>query len=128
MLVRSTLSWIIKYIFGPLALTRPYTALAQPEQFNILPPLDCAALGLTTCPDRLPAFMAIILSVINVLLIFAGGIALLFVILAGLRYITSRGDEDEARKAKMMLYYAVIGLVVIGFAGVIVNFVILLFR
>lgn len=63
-------------------------------------------------------------TIINILLIFASLVAVIMIIYGGVRYITSRGDEDETTAAKNTILYAVIGLIVIGLSAAIVNFVI----
>lgn len=68
--------------------------------------------------------MSAIRTIINVLLIFASLVAVIMIIYGGVRYIISRGDEDEAAAAKNTILYAVIGLIVIGLSAAIVNFVI----
>lgn len=108
-------------LVAALLISLPFDSQAQ---INPAPANDCAALGLTRCPQALGGFLNILFSVINVILLFVGTIALIFFILGGVRYIISRGDEEETRKAKMMLYYALIGIIVVGFAAAIVNFVI----
>lgn len=54
----------------------------------------------------------------------AGGVAVIIILLASLKYITSRGDPGEVAKAKNTIIYAAIGLVVIAFAFSIVGFVV----
>ena len=66
-------------------------------------------------------------TLVNAILAFAGIVAAIYIILSGVRYITSAGDEDEATKAKRQLLYAVIGIVIIVFATVLVNFFITAF-
>lgn len=75
--------------------------------------------GLPTAPLE-----QLILNIINTALILAGVIALGFLVYGGFRYITSRGDEGEVQEAKNTIVYAVVGLVVLGIAAAIVNFVI----
>ncbi len=66
---------------------------------------------------------AIILAVINFILGLVGVIAVLALIIAGITYITSFGDEKKAETAKRTILYVVIGLILIILAGVIVNLV-----
>jgi len=66
----------------------------------------------------------IVIQVINILLSLAGLVAVIYLIYGGFRYITSRGDEDEAAEAKNVIIYAIIGLIVIGISAVIVRFII----
>jgi cytochrome bd-type quinol oxidase subunit 2 len=63
-------------------------------------------------------------NIINVLLILAGLAAGIFLIIAGVQFITSGSEEGAQEKAKNRILYAVIGLIVIGLAAAIVNFVI----
>jgi len=62
-------------------------------------------------------------TVIYWILGLSGGIAVLFLILGGLQYVTSSGNKDKAEQAKQTILYAVIGLVVIALSFVIVAFV-----
>lgn len=66
----------------------------------------------------------LILRVINWSLTLAAVIALGFIVYGGFRYITSRGEERDVEGAKRTITFAVIGLVVLGIAAVLVNFVI----
>lgn len=68
-----------------------------------------------------------ILTIVNIVLALIGVGAAIFIVIAGVRYITSQGDETEAKKAKNGIIYAVIGLVVVGLSAVIVNTVLRVF-
>lgn len=62
--------------------------------------------------------------IVNFVLILAALIAAIYLIIGGVRYIISQGDEGAAETAKNTILYAIIGLVVIGLSAVIVNFVV----
>lgn len=64
-----------------------------------------------------------ITAVVNVFLALIALIAVIFILIGGIKYITSGGDEDAAASAKNTILYAIIGLIVIAFSAVIVNFV-----
>ncbi|MES2876057.1 MAG: pilin [Patescibacteria group bacterium] len=64
---------------------------------------------------------------INVLLFIIGVVAVIMIILGGLRYILSNGDSAQITSAKNTILYAVIGLVVALLAYAIVNFVVVQF-
>jgi len=51
-------------------------------------------------------------------------IAVGVLVYGGFLYITAAGNEDQAKKAKMLVAYAVIGLLLIGVAAIVVNVVI----
>lgn len=63
----------------------------------------------------------LILSLINVLLLIAGTLAVLFLIIGGFRYITAHGNEEQAEGAKKTILHSIIGLIVIILSFVIVN-------
>ena len=63
------------------------------------------------------------LSIINVALGLVAVVAVIFIIVGGVQYITSSGDTGKATKARNTILYAVIGLVVALLAFAIVNFV-----
>ena len=54
----------------------------------------------------------------------AGLVAVIFVIIGGVNYMTSTGDPGKAKKAKDTILYALIGLVISVLSFAIVNFVI----
>lgn len=60
---------------------------------------------------------------INIFSMIIGVIAVVMVMIAGVKYITSTGDPNSVNSAKNTLLYAVIGLVVVALAQVIVRFV-----
>ncbi|MBU2575723.1 pilin [Patescibacteria group bacterium] len=64
-----------------------------------------------------------IASVINILLGFAGIIAVIYIIFAGFKWMTAQGNEEQITSAKGTIKNAVIGLGIVLLAFVIVNFV-----
>jgi hypothetical protein len=61
---------------------------------------------------------------VNVAFGIAGSLALLFIIIGGLRYIMSEGDPQKAAQAKGAIIYALVGLVITLTAFGIVRFVV----
>lgn len=64
----------------------------------------------------------LIVQIIVVVLDFVTLIGLVSVIIAGLYLIVSNGDEGQKDKAKKIILYTIIGIVVIVFSRVIVTF------
>jgi len=64
---------------------------------------------------------AVIRAVIFVLN-FLALLAVIFIIVAGIRLIVSQGDEQSKETAKKTILYVIIGLLIILFARVIVGF------
>lgn len=62
-------------------------------------------------------------TVINLLSWIIGVIAIIMVIIGGLKYITSNGDSNGINSAKSTIMYALIGLAVAALAQVLVQFV-----
>ncbi len=83
----------------------------------------CAANG-GTCPDK-PAnsLSDTVTSAINILSVVGGLAAVIMIIIAGFRYVTSAGNAEAAKGARQTILYAVIGLIIISFAQLIVHFV-----
>ena len=54
----------------------------------------------------------------------AGIVAIIMIIIGGVRYTTSNGDSSQIQSAKNTIMYAVIGLAVVIMAAAITNFVI----
>lgn len=61
--------------------------------------------------------------IVNIILEIMGALAVLMVVIAGLRYITSGTNPDSVAAAKRMIIYSIIGLLVIALAASLVNFV-----
>jgi hypothetical protein len=62
-------------------------------------------------------------NVLNTVYIWAGIIAVLVIIIAGIIYTVSQGEQAKVTRAKDMIIGAVIGLVVIMMAFVITQFI-----
>lgn len=60
---------------------------------------------------------------LRILSIIVGIAAVIMVVVAGLKYITSGGDSSNVASAKNTLIYAIVGLVIAGLAQAIVRFV-----
>jgi hypothetical protein len=63
-------------------------------------------------------------SVVNILSFVVGVISVIMVVIGGLRYALSGGDPGNVEAAKNTILYAVVGLVIVIFAQIIVNFVV----
>ena len=61
--------------------------------------------------------------VLNLTFVILGSVAVLIMVLAGFRYITSSGKPEELAKAKDTIIYAAVGIIVCIMAVTIVSFV-----
>ena len=60
---------------------------------------------------------------LNLTYFLAGTIAIIVIIIAGIMYVTSSGDAGKVAKAKNLLTYAIVGIVVVMVAFVVTSFV-----
>lgn len=65
----------------------------------------------------------IIKLIINIFSLIVGVIAVIMIIVGGLKYITSSGDSGNVTGAKNTILYAIVGLVIVALAQIIVRFV-----
>jgi type IV secretory pathway VirB2 component (pilin) len=65
----------------------------------------------------------VITTIINLLSGVVGVVAVIMIVVAGFKYITSSGDSTKLTSAKNTLLYALIGLVIVALAQAIVRFV-----
>lgn len=63
-------------------------------------------------------------TITNVLLFIIGAIAVIMIVIGGMRYVLSGGDSTQITAAKNTILYAIIGIVVAILAYAAVNFVI----
>jgi len=81
--------------------------------FPAIPLLDLGATGLT----------AVITRIVSWLMVFAGFVAVIYLIYGGLLYITAGGDAEKAKSGRAALINAIIGIVIIALALLIVRWV-----
>lgn len=85
----------------------------------------CDAAGTTNncTPAAAPGTLQdTIRTVIEVLSLVAGAVAVIMIILGGFRFVTSAGNAETTKTARNTILYAVIGLVIIAMAQIIVHF------
>lgn len=63
--------------------------------------------------DRINTIDELLVAILNIFIIIMIPIIILFIMLAGLRYVTARGNSEEIKKATNALIYAIIGAVLI---------------
>lgn len=112
--IGATLVAVAAVSIAPVVLAEtPQEALCQGAQGT----------GGAKCTSDSPRLMETIGNITNILLFLAGAIAVLMIIIGGIRYATSQGDQNAISGAKNTVLYAVIGLIVTIIAYAIVNFV-----
>jgi hypothetical protein len=79
---------------------------------------DCSA-----APSGTSSLDSTAKTIINFLAILVGIAAIIMIIFAGFKYITSAGDAEKIKSAKNTLVYAIVGLVLVALAETIVHFV-----
>lgn len=105
--------------FADVNSTQINQALCSGTNINVNPSgsTDCQT-GAST--DNLNTLLAKIITIFSAVV---GVIAVLMIIVGGLRYITSGGDSNKVSAAKTTIIYALVGLVIVALAQLIVHFV-----
>lgn len=83
-------------------------------------PADCADAGKAEGTDTVNG---VITTIIDIFSVVVGVVAVIMIIVAGFKYITSGGDSSKVSSAKTTLIYALVGLVIVALAQFIANFV-----
>lgn len=87
--------------------------------------VDTCSNGTTNCtPPDLEDLSTVISNITSIALGLIGTIALLFLIQGGLLYLTSGGNPDQVMKAKNMIFYSIVGLILSIFSWAIIIFII----
>lgn len=114
--------------FGTVALLFATTlALAPPQSAYAVTTQDaaCEAInGAAGCTKENSDITGVINLIVQVISIVIGAVAVIMIIMAGYKYITSGGDTGKVTAAKNALIYALIGLVIVGLAQLMVRVVI----
>lgn len=66
---------------------------------------------------------SILTTVINIFSFIVGVVAVIMIVVGGLRYITSGGESSNVSSAKNTIIYAIVGLVIVALSQIIVHFV-----
>lgn len=76
------------------------------------------------CAGNENALRGIITGILNSIIAISGLVAVIYVVIGGVNYMTSSGDAAKLEKAKKTILYATIGLVISVLAFAIVNWAI----
>lgn len=76
------------------------------------------------CKAKSDSINPLVQTIINTLLFAVGIIAVIMIIIGGIRYVSSNGDSSQITSAKNTIMYSVIGLIVSLMAFAIVSFVV----
>lgn len=107
----------IAIVIGAIAL--PVQTVGAVNVFG-----GCSGSSSTVCKDTSNSGNAMIKNVVNLLLYALGVIAVIMIVIGGIRYATSDGDSAKLKSARDTILYSVVGLVIGLLAYTIVNFVI----
>jgi hypothetical protein len=77
----------------------------------------------TICSGAQSHINQLISTVINVLSVIVGVVAVVMIIFGGFKYIMSGGDSGNISSAKQTIIFALVGLVIVALAQFIVHFV-----
>jgi hypothetical protein len=120
-LVFASLLFAVGVYAGGAALVALPAAAQTPEQSA------CEGSGGSwsgsTCTHGTRTVTGTIRSVGNIIIFVIGAISVLMIIIGGLRYTISNGDQGALTSAKNTILYAIVGLIVSLMAYAIVNFV-----
>lgn len=111
------------FVLGPMKVH----AQATPPPTNPAVDAACDGIALTgsNCngPGARGQINDLIKDVVNILSVIIGVIAVVMIMIGGLKYIMSNGDPAQTATAKNTILYAIVGLVVVAMAQIIVKFV-----
>jgi|SRR3989344_9803 len=77
----------------------------------------------TTTSGAQGSLNRIVKLIVNLFSVVVGIIAVIFIIIGGIKYVTSGGEANNITAAKNTIMYAIVGLVVVALAQLIVRFV-----
>lgn len=115
---------VLAFGFGAASLAYSGTALAACDTSNltIQSGADCSQPAGSS--GNLFSSGGIFATVANTLTFLVGAIAVIFLIIGGLRYVISNGDSKNVEAAKNTILYAIVGIVVAVISYALVQFVI----
>lgn len=115
---------ILKIVLPVLLITVAVVAISASSVSALTLQEGAEAARCDGCPSDLFGDNGIFKRITNTMLYIIGIIAVVMLIIGGIRYVTSGGDAKKVTDAKNTVLYAIIGLVISFLAYAIVNFVI----
>lgn len=116
----------------PLAALLMFGAVATTIGLSSLQPVAAQDLSITTGaesargndqPADLVGQQGMFKKITDVMLFIIGAVSVIMLIIGGLRYVVSGGDQNAVTGAKNTILYAVIGIIVALLAYAVINFV-----
>ncbi len=124
MKLKKLVSLIIFTILGLTCLSPVYPTFADDicSNKNISEEIKAAS----GCPDAgtVNDLPSVITNILNGIIAVSGLVAVIFIIVGGIQYMTSSGDGAKVQKAKNTILYACIGLIICALSFAIINWVI----
>lgn len=75
-------------------------------------------------PESLDGDEGMFKKITDVMLFIVGAVSVIMLIIGGIRYVVSGGDQGAVQSAKNTILYAVVGIIVTLLAYAVVNFVV----
>ncbi len=95
------------------------------DEANGIPADVCAANGCSGYGGQVNDFQDTLSGILNGIIAAMSIVAVIFIIIGGVYYMTSAGDAGKVKKGRDTILYALIGLIVCALSYAIVNWVIL---
>lgn len=111
--------------FAALAIVGVGTVFTQGTSVGAVDPFGACggSSDATVCNAKDDNLMKLMNNIINTLLFLVGIIAVVVIIVNGIRFVTSNGNQDQVTSARNGIIYAVVGIVVAVMAYAIVRFI-----
>ena len=110
------------FVCGFIMLSGATNVLAADQKLTLRE--GAQAVQCDGCPSDLFGDNGVFKQITNTILYIVGIVAVIMLIVGGIRYVVSGGDAKKVTDAKNTILYAIIGLIICFLAFAIVNFVI----
>lgn len=114
----------VRLILPVLLIAGFVTLLVVPEVSAMTLREGAEAARCDECPSDLFGDTGVFKRVTNTIIYIVGVIAVIMLLIGGIKYVISGGDSKKVTDAKNTILYAIIGLVIAFLSFAIVNFVI----
>lgn len=121
--MKKVIKVLLSFIICAFVALTGFSNIASATQFTSLAD-GAKAAQCTGCPSDLFGDTGVFKQVTNTILYIVGIIAVIMLIIGGIKYVISGGDSKKVTDAKNTVLYAIIGLIISFLAFAIVNFVI----
>ncbi len=118
-----TVAFMMITLLGSGTMVVGRASASVDSQADVCNGIGVASAGATNSCGQGTGVTSLLRVIINILSFIVGAVSIIMIIIGGLRYVTSGGNDQNMAGAKNTIIFALIGMAVVAVAQVLVEYV-----